>query len=39
MQTELDRAREQGLRQIPIDMGSAGASPVDPGAGEPAQRG
>ena len=39
MQAELDRAREQGLRQIPIDMGSAGASPVDAGAGEPAQRG
>jgi hypothetical protein len=24
MQAELDRAREQGLRQMPIDMGPAG---------------
>jgi shikimate dehydrogenase len=39
MQAELDRAREQGLRPMPIDMGSAGVPPVDPGAGPPAPRG
>jgi shikimate dehydrogenase len=39
MQAELDRAREQGLHQIPIDMGSAAIPPVDLGAGEPAPRG
>jgi shikimate dehydrogenase len=38
MQAELDRAREQGLRQIPIDFGPAGAADgqsggaADPGA-------
>jgi shikimate dehydrogenase len=39
MQAELDRAREQGLRPMPIDMGSAGVPPADPGAGPPASRG
>lgn len=29
MQAELDRAREQGLRQLPVDMGAAGEVPVD----------
>ena len=35
MQAELDRAREQGLRQIPIDFGPTGAAggATDPGAG------
>ena len=27
MQAELDRAREQGLRQLPVDMGPAGDAP------------
>ncbi len=36
MQAELDRAREQGLRQMPIDMGSAGTPPADLNAGSPA---
>jgi shikimate dehydrogenase len=39
MQAELDRAREQGLRPMPIDMGSASGQPVDPGAGPTAPRG
>jgi shikimate dehydrogenase len=39
MQAELDRTREQGLRQLPVDMGSTGVPPVDLGAGEPAPRG
>jgi shikimate dehydrogenase len=35
MQAELDRAREQGLRQSPIDFGPTGAAggATDPGAG------
>ena len=36
MQAELDRAREQGLRQMPIDMGSGGTPPADLNAGSPA---
>jgi hypothetical protein len=38
MQAELDRAREQGLRQIPIDMGpGAGIAGAGmPNAGSPA---
>jgi shikimate dehydrogenase len=36
MQAELDRAREQGPRQLEIDMGSTGVPPVDHGAGKPA---
>jgi len=36
MQAELDRAREQGLRQLPVDMGSTGGTPVDLNAGSPA---
>ena len=40
MQAELDRAREQGLHQIPIDMGPTGDTPpVGLGAAEPAPRG
>ena len=39
MQAELDRAREQGLRPMPIDMGAASGQPVDPGAGPTAPRG
>jgi len=38
MQAELDRAREQGLRQMPIDMGSGGTPPADLNAGSPAVR-
>jgi shikimate dehydrogenase len=34
MQAELDRAREQGLPRLPIDMGSTGGTPVDLGAGQ-----
>jgi shikimate dehydrogenase len=37
MQEELDRAREQGPRQLNIDAGSAVAPPLDRGAGEPAR--
>jgi hypothetical protein len=37
MQAELDRAREQGLRQLPIDMGPTGGTPpAGLNAGEPA---
>ncbi len=36
MQAELDRAREQGLRHMPIDMGSGGTPPADLNAGSPA---
>jgi shikimate dehydrogenase len=39
MQAELDRAREQGLRAMPIDMGSAGVQPADLDAGKPAPQG
>jgi shikimate dehydrogenase len=36
MQAELDRTREHGLRQIAVDMGSAGdTSPADLGSGSP----
>jgi shikimate dehydrogenase len=30
MQAELDRTREQGLRQLPVDMGPAGGGPATP---------
>ena len=39
MQAELDRAREQGPRQLPIDMGSTALPPADSGAGSPAPLG
>jgi shikimate dehydrogenase len=35
MQAELDRTREQGLRQLPVDMGSEGGTPPDLGSGSP----
>ena len=39
MQAELDRAREQGLRQLPVDTGSMAVSPVELAADPPAPRG
>jgi shikimate dehydrogenase len=35
MQAELDRAREQGLRRLPVDMGSVDTPPAELGAGSP----
>ena len=39
MQEELDRAREQGPRQLDINTASTGLPPLDPGAGSPAPLG
>ena len=36
MQAELDRTREHGLRQIPVDMGSESGTPPDLESGSPA---